>query len=117
MRHRADFVAVTRRGRRAATLTMVVHLLPAPATPADAEAPARSEALVGFVVGRAVGGSVVRHRVTRRLRAQVGARLDAVPAGSRLVVRALPPAASATSVRLGQDLDAGLDRLLTPVPA
>ncbi len=66
---------------------------------------------VGFVVGRAVGASVVRHRVTRRLRALTAARLDRLPVGSGLVVRALPGAAAATSAELGADLDAALDRL------
>ena len=64
--------------------------------------------IVGFVVGRTVGGSVVRHRVTRRLRAQVALRLDAFPQGTATVVRALPEAASASSAELGADLDAGL---------
>lgn len=68
-------------------------------------------ALVGFVVGRSVGGSVVRHRVTRRLRAIAAARLSELPAGSATVVRALPEAASATSAQLAADVDAALQRL------
>jgi ribonuclease P protein component len=60
------------------------------------------------VVSRAVGGSVVRHRVSRRLRHLLAPRLAELPAGSMLVVRALPPAAAATSAELGEDLDAGL---------
>lgn len=68
-------------------------------------------ARAGFVVGRAVGGSVVRHRTVRRLRHLVRDRLGLLPAGSRLVVRALPPAAAADSATLGRDLDAALDRL------
>jgi len=63
-------------------------------------------------VSRAVGGSVVRHAVARRLRHLVRPRLESLPAGSRLVVRALPPAASATSAALGTDLDAALERAL-----
>jgi ribonuclease P protein component len=51
---------------------------------------------------------VVRHRVTRRLRHLVAARLDTLPAGSMLVVRALPPAATASSAELAADLDSGL---------
>lgn len=110
MRRRADFVAVTRRGRRAAGRTLVVHLL-------RPDAPSADPCLVGFVVGRSVGGSVVRHRVVRRLRAAVGCRLDRLPDGSRVVVRALPPAGQARSADLDADLDAGLDRLLTREPA
>jgi ribonuclease P protein component len=62
----------------------------------------------GFVVSRAVGGSVVRHRVTRRLRHLVAPRLAALPGDAQLVVRALPPAARATSADLAGDLDACL---------
>jgi ribonuclease P protein component len=62
----------------------------------------------GFVVSKAVGGSVVRHRVARRLRHLVGARLSLLPSDALLVVRALPPAAMSTSAELGEDLDAGL---------
>jgi ribonuclease P protein component len=66
---------------------------------------------VGFVVSKAVGNSVVRHRVTRRFRHVVSARLGTLLPGSSLVVRALPPAASASSAELALDLDAALRRL------
>jgi len=59
-------------------------------------------------VSKAVGGSVVRHRVARRLRHLVGPRLAELPPDVGLVVRALPPAAAATSAELAVDLDAGL---------
>ena len=62
----------------------------------------------GFVVSKAVGGSVRRHRVTRQLRHLVRPRLADLPPGARLVVRALPPAASASSAELAADLDSGL---------
>ncbi len=60
---------------------------------------------------------MVRHRVARRLRHLVAARLDTLPPGALLVVRALPPAATATSAELAVDLDAGLrsaSRKLSP---
>jgi ribonuclease P protein component len=69
------------------------------------------EPVVGFVVARSVGGSVVRHAVVRRLRAQVMMRLDQFPPRSATVVRALPGAAKADSAQLGTDLDAGLRAL------
>jgi ribonuclease P protein component len=65
---------------------------------------------VGFVVSRAVGGSVVRHRVARRLRHVARDRLASLPAGSTVVVRALPGSASATSAALAADLDSALAR-------
>lgn len=70
-------------------------------------------AKVGLVVSRAVGGAVVRNRVARRLRHQVAERLDQLEPGTLLVIRAHPPAATATSARLGADLDACLAALPT----
>ena len=54
----------------------------------------------------------MRNTVTRRLRPLVRERLDRLPVGSLLVVRALPAAAGASSAALSTDLDAALDRLL-----
>ena len=60
---------------------------------------------------RAVGNSVVRHRVSRRLRAQLAQRLERLPERSITVVRALPGIAADSSAQLGSDLDAALSRL------
>jgi ribonuclease P protein component len=68
--------------------------------------------LVGLVVGKAVGGSVVRHRVSRKLRAQLSPRLAVLPPGSGTVVRALPGSATADSAALGAALDAALRRVV-----
>ncbi len=100
-----------RRGRRAARGSLVVSLLAAPPDPSTGCPPAGP--LVGFAVSRAVGGSVVRHRVSRRLRHLMRDRLDRLPAGSRLVVRALPAAPGRSHAALAGDLDAALDRLLS----
>jgi len=66
-------------------------------------------------VSKAVGNSVVRHRVTRRLRVVVRDRLRGLPPGTQLVVRALPAAAAASSGELAADLDRCMVRLLPPV--
>lgn len=108
MRRFADVTAVVRAGRRTSRGTVVVHHL------SSLSADIRP-ALVGLVVGRSVGGSVIRHRVSRRLRAQLAPRLSALPARSGTVVRALPDAATATSQRLGSDLDAALERVVNVV--
>lgn len=107
MRRSADFASVVRSGSRARRGHLVLHrsALVTSATPGTG-AP-----LIGLVVGRTVGGSVVRHSVARRLRAQLTQRLDHFPAGSGTVVRALPSAARASSADLGADLDAGLQQL------
>jgi ribonuclease P protein component len=67
---------------------------------------------VGLVVGRAVGNSVVRHRVSRRLRAAAAGELHRLPPSADLVLRARPEAAAADFGTLRADLAAGLDRLL-----
>ena len=71
----------------------------------------------GFVVSRAVGGSVVRHRVARRLRHLVRPHLIDLPPGARLVVRALPAAAAASAARLADDLESGLRVVLARIGA
>ncbi len=114
LRRREDFTLAVRRGRRAGRSTLVAHYLDPDAPDQVPDPP--SAARIGFVVGRAVGNSVVRHRTARQLRHLVRDRLDRLPAGSMLVIRALPPAAGADSAALGRDLDSVLTRLL-PVPA
>lgn len=68
-------------------------------------------ARVGLVVGKAVGDAVVRNRVKRRLRHLARAHLADLPACSVLVVRALPPAATASYAELGADLTRALGRV------
>ena len=108
--HRDEFAAVVRRGRRGGRSRLVVHLDRADAS--DERGPR-----AGFVVSKAVGGSVVRHRVSRKLRHLVAPRLGTLPADARLVVRALPPAADATSAELAEDLDSGLRSALRKLSA
>jgi len=104
---RDEFASAVRRGRRVGRPRLVVHLrVPAVADPADPAPRA------GFVVSRAVGGSVVRHRVARRLRHLVRDRVADLPPGARLVVRALPAAAGAPSSVLAGDLDSALGAVL-----
>ena len=92
---------------------MVLHYLPErPVTPTPGDAGTVGGPRAGFVVGKAVGNSVVRHRVTRRLRAVVHDQLDRLPPTADLVVRARPEAATASSADLRRDLSAGLDRVL-----
>lgn len=59
---------------------------------------------VGFVVSKAVGNAVVRNRTKRRLRAAIATRLDGIPAGVDVVVRAQPAAATATFAELSDAL-------------
>lgn len=56
------------------------------------------------MVSKAVGNSVVRNRVKRRLRHLVRERLGTLQGVAALVVRALPGAASASAAELRTDL-------------
>ncbi|MGW1682707.1 ribonuclease P protein component [Saccharopolyspora sp. NPDC002376] len=127
-----EFRLVVRRGRRSGRSRLVVHAL----RPDQAleSARHRGEALpeaeantaptrnstgstrVGFVVSKAVGTAVIRHRVSRRLRHLMRDRLSALPAGTLVVVRALPAAADASSRELGTDLDAAMRKLRVLAP-
>ena len=98
-----DFKRTIRAGRKASSPSVVVYGLIEGSQ--DSEAAAR----VGVTVSKAVGGSVVRHRVARQIRHAVAARLDQLPAGSLWVVRALPGAA--TSRHLAEDVGGGLERI------
>ena len=113
LRRSADFTATLRASRAArADGMLVLHAaLPAAGSAVEAAAPAR----VGFVVPRAVGPAVTRNLVRRRLRHLLRDRLDRLPAGSRCVVRVLPPAAAASYPALAAALDRALDRALRPV--
>jgi ribonuclease P protein component len=100
------FTPTVRRGSRAGTRAMVLHLEPCPEGREREEEP-----LVGFVVSKAVGPAVVRNTVKRRLRHLLRERLTSLPGPAVLVVRALPPAATMSSGELGSDLDRALARL------
>jgi ribonuclease P protein component len=77
LRH-ADFERVYKQGRRHFSATMTVfYLARAVAEPARSNQSIQKGPRVGFTVGRALGGAVVRNRMKRRLReavrlAQVG---------------------------------------------
>jgi ribonuclease P protein component len=107
-RHRltssAGFSLATRRGRRAGTPTLVVHVGPVVADSGP-------ETEVGFVVSKSVGNAVVRNRVRRRLRHLVRERVDTWQSAPVVVVRALAPAAVASYVSLARDLDTAARRV------
>jgi ribonuclease P protein component len=98
-----SFRLAVRSGRRAGSTTVVVHLA--------LGNPSETGPRVGFVVSKAVGNSVTRNRVQRRLRHLVREHLTTLPPSAVLVVRALPPAAAASSAELGADLERCLQRV------
>jgi len=98
---------VMRRGAKVGTRTAVVYLVKT----GDAKS------MAGFAVSRAVGGAVVRNRVTRRFRAIMAGELAQLPHGSRVVIRALPAAASVSFDDLRADVSGGVHRALAKAEA
>ena len=89
-----------RRGVKAGGRTAVVYMVKT----GDASS------IAGFAVSRAVGGAVVRNLVKRRLRAVMAEALTTVPAGSHVVIRALPAAADASYSDLRADVMSMISR-------
>jgi len=91
-----DFRRTIRSGSKQVTPTVIVHCSRADrGDRMESNAPAR----FGITVSKAVGGSVVRHRVSRRIRHAIADAMKdpsiEIPPGSRWVLRALPRAAEA----------------------
>ena len=105
---REDFRRVIRGGSKAGASTVIVHgWVPGPL---EADQEAVDPPRVGITVSRAVGGSVVRHRVARQIRHIVAGQLEELPPGSLWVIRALPAAASGP---LADDIRGCLTRVLS----
>jgi ribonuclease P protein component len=100
MRSGEDFRLTIRRGAKGAQPTLVTHVVPGTGGLTS----------VGFVVSKGVGSAVDRNRVKRQLRHLMRDRIEQLPAGSRVVVRALPKACGAGAATLADHLDAALSR-------
>ncbi|MEP7191550.1 MAG: ribonuclease P protein component [Actinomycetota bacterium] len=103
LRTSADFAAVFRGARgaggsRSGSRFIVVH---ANSTDARAGQPPR----VGLVVSKAVGNAVVRNRTKRVLRALMSSRIDRLPQGVDVVIRAKTDLPGTPTATLAQDLD------------
>ena len=87
LRTSKDYALTTKTGVRATSLSLVVYLKTNSITETSAD---NSNApLVGLIVNKSVGGSVVRHRVSRQLRHLASTHISNIPSGSRLVIRVL----------------------------
>ena len=95
-----------RKGVRAGSRTLMVHVYLRD-TPVIQGGPR-----FGLVVSKQVGNAVTRHAVSRKLRGVVVQRelVDRLPRECDVVIRALPPAAAATSDELARDLAKALDK-------
>jgi ribonuclease P protein component len=98
---RDDFALATRRGRRISVPGLVVHAHRGSGT---------GSPRVGFIVGRGLGNAVDRNLIRRRLQHVMASRVAALPAGSRVVVRATPAAADRDFAALAASVDAALAR-------
>lgn len=105
---RSDISRTIRHGRRSRRGSLVVHVHVGD----GGDRPARA----AFAVSKAVGDSVTRHRVVRRLRSLMPPLLDRLPGGSEVVVRAMPEAAEASSTDLRDDLERALERVIPLAP-
>ena len=81
-----DFSRATKTGTRVTGRSLVGYIF---VQPEIADLPR-----CGLVVSKSVGGSVTRHRVARAIRHGIAQSISTLPAGSLLVIRALPSATS-----------------------
>jgi len=78
----ADFARATKSGTRVTTDNFVGYLYISPVTNND-------HPKCGLIVNKAIGGSVARHSLARKVRHAVAPQLTKLPNGSLLVIRAL----------------------------
>jgi ribonuclease P protein component len=101
LRKSPEISKTLKNGRRYPTKFLVFHIAQGTST----------DSRFAFAVGKNVGNSVVRHKITRRLRHLVLTNYTKFPAGSDVVVRALPGIESASH----QELQANFDFALAKV--
>jgi ribonuclease P protein component len=108
MTRSTDFGATVKHGVRSVERDIVVHAHRCAADRRSAETEPGPR--IGLVVGKAVGSSVQRHRVARRLRHVARHVISELQPGDLIVIRALPSSRYAISARLEQELRASLTR-------
>lgn len=101
-----SFRGVIRTGTRAAGPLVVVHV----------SGSGDSVSRVGLVVGKAVGNSVTRSLVSRRLRHIMREQLGSLPMGSSVVIRALPAAGGSSYRELADEVERCLSRAVQRLP-
>jgi ribonuclease P protein component len=84
-----------RTGKKASTKHLVGYKLQ------ESDQPVR----FGVVVSKACGGAVKRNRLKRRLRNLARERMEVFPAGSQVVLRALPGSSELQYLELSADFD------------
>lgn len=100
MTRSAEFASTISSGVRAVQPHLVVH--------AHRDTTQNAGPRIGFVVSKAVGNSVQRHRAARRLRHAARVVIPELQAADRIVVRALPGLADVRFETLEDEMAAGL---------
>lgn len=115
LNHSAEFSDTMRGAVRAGTRRVVVYVSSAVKTEELRDA---TEVTVtsggprfGFIVSKAVGNAVIRHRVSRRLRHICANVANQLSVDDRIVIRALPDSATSTSEKLEADVRHALRRI------
>jgi len=81
LRSSKDFARVTKTGHRATTASLVLYL--------KNDQSFQPEPQIGLIVSKAIGGSVIRHNVARKLRHASRNLLPLIPQHSQLVIRVI----------------------------
>ena len=100
MTRSAEFATTITHGVRAARPHLVVH---AHLDPVHGDGPR-----IGFIVSKAVGNAVQRHRTARRLRHAARRVIPELQAADRIVIRALPGCADAAFTGLEDEMADGV---------
>lgn len=120
LRSTALFGQTIRKGRKKGSRTVVAHVLVgggrAEELPLPLQEGATAGPRMGLVVSKAVGNAVTRHNTSRKLRHAFRAVLEEgsldFPAGTTVVLRALPKSATASFEELVGDVRSCIRRAL-----
>lgn len=107
LRRASDF-ALASKGMRVSGENFLLYV----ATPTKGEQ-AGAPVKVGLIVGKNVGGSVVRHRVSRQIRHAIAPHLAQFPNGTLLLFRAHPGAATRINKNLSGEVSALVAKYLS----
>lgn len=102
MMRSAEFDATVKNGVRAVQRDIVLHVR----RDSEPDGPR-----FGLIVSKRVGSAVERHRVSRRLRHVAREVVGELNPGDRVVIRALPTSAGASSQAFRRQLSAGIGRV------
>ena len=102
---KASEFALASKGTKVSGENFLLHVR----TPLDG---ARSGApvKVGLIVGKSVGGSVIRHRVSRQIRHAIAPHISRFSGGTLIVVRAHPGAARSIDQNIGDEISLLINR-------